>query len=360
VVGSALGGVRPGIGTIANDGMVELVTTGRKRLGTIEESFVGKLKPGDRFVFAGRPLEFLGVRDMTARVRVRDRVTGTVPSWAGGRFPLSTHLAALVRRRFAEARRGEFADAEMRAVAPLLRTQAAWSHLPEEDELLIERTETREGAHWFAYPFLGRLVHEGLAAVLAYRLGRRTGSPVTATFTDYGLELLVPRSEISDRKSEMTEADWRGLLSPDDLTDDLLACLNAGELTKRQFREVARVAGLLVPSSPGTPRSVRQLQASSGLFYEVFAEFDPDNLLLQQARREVLQQQLEVDRLRGSLAALSRQRVVLTAPRRLTPMAFPIWAQRIQSQTLRVESAQDRIARMLDTLERAAGEPTTG
>ncbi len=339
---------RQGIGTIAGDGVVQIVTTGGKRLGTIEESFISKLNPGDFFVFAGRPLEFLGVREMRARVRLTRRRQGIVPSWAGGRFPLSTKLAQGVRRRLDEAGRGEFTDAEMRCVAPLLAVQAASSRIPRPGELLIENIGTREGRHHFLYPFLGRLVHEGLGALLSYRIGRRFTQPVTATFTDYGIELLCPAALPLD------ESAWRGLLSPAELVEDLLACLNTGELTKRQFREISRVAGLVLTSSPAAPRSNRQLQASAGLFFEVFTEFDPQNLLLVQAKREVLERQLEFGRLKAALEGLAAQALVLRSPGRLTPMAFPVWAQRIQSQTIRMEDATTRIERMARQLEAAS------
>jgi ATP-dependent Lhr-like helicase len=341
---------RLSIGTITGDGVLTLVTTGGKRLGTIEESFLGKLKPGDFFVFAGRPLELLGIRQMTARVRMVSKRQGTIPQWAGGRFPMSTQLAAGVRQRIDEFGHGVLADEEMRRIAPLLTIQQRWSALPAPDELLIESIRSREGTHLLLYPFLGRLVHEGLGAVIGHRLNLARGAPVTATYTDYGIELLAPGDVPLD------EPDWRALLSPERLTDDLLACLNAGELTRRQFREIARVAGLVIVSTPGAPRSMRQLQATSELFFDVFRDFDPANLLLEQARREVLDKQLEFARLRAALVTLAKQRLVLTAPKRFTPMSFPIWAQRIQSQTLKVEAAQDRIDRMVRQLEAAAGK----
>ena len=340
---------RLGIGTIVADGMVQLVS-GRRKLGTIEESFIGRLRPGDSFVFAGRSLELISVHQMTARVRPARKKRGAIPQWMGSRFPMSTHLAQRVRHRLDEARRDQFADAEMRAVAPLLRLQGNWSAVPAPDQLLIESVATREGGHHFIFPFLGRLVHEGLGALLAHRIHRRHDQPVTATLTDYGIELhspvLIP----------LSESDWRALLSSERLIDDLLVCLNAGELTRRQFREIARIAGLIVVNQPGAPRSNRQLQASSEMFYDVFREFDPGNLLLEQARREVLEQQLEINRLKISLDQLAGQRLLLSAPARLTPMAFPLWAQRIASQTLRVENAQQRIERMLAGLEAAAAD----
>jgi ATP-dependent Lhr-like helicase len=345
---------RLGIGTIVSDGVVMLVMNNGRKLGSIEEYFISRLRPGETFTFGGRALELLSLRDMTARVRPAKRVRGSVAQWAGGRFPLSTLLADRVRRRLDESRDGQSRDEEMRRIAPLLEVQKRWSIIPAPDELLIERVDSREGRHAFVYPFLGRLVHEGLGAVLAHRLHRGRKSPVTATFTDYGIELLSPEP------IELDEAGWRRLLSAEGLLDDLLTCLNSGELARRQFREVARVAGLIVPQMPGSPRSTRQVQASAELFFDVFSEFDPNNLLLHQARREVLERQLEIKRLESALNDIGRQRIVIVRSERFTPMAFPIWAQRIQSQTVRVEGKSERIDRVLARLEAEADKITSG
>ena len=323
------------------------------------------------------------MRQMVARVRPNKKKKASIVSWPGSKFPLSTMLSQKCRERLQQARDDVYVDAEMRAVKPVLDVQRRWSHLPGMDELLIERTLSREGVHYYLYPFLGRLVHEGLAAIVGHRIGKATGLPVTATFTDYGIELLMPRTEIRKSKvdarsgiirigspvhvdqmtdamferragEEMDEPLWRKVLTPDRLLDDLLACLNAGELTRRQFREISKIAGLLVQNTPGAPRSTRQLQASSELFYDVFVEFDPGNLLLEQAKREVLEHQLEVTRLTLALEHLKVQQIVLVETERFTPMSFPLWAQRISSQTLRSEAANDRIERMLASLEASA------
>jgi ATP-dependent Lhr-like helicase len=339
---------RLAIGTITSDGVVMLVMNNGRKLGSIEESFVTRLRPGETFTFAGRVLELISLRDMTARVRPATRRRGSVPQWAGGRFPLSTLLADRVRRRLDEGRDGELRDAEMQMIAPILEVQKRWSVIPRPDQLLVELAKSRDGHHAFLYPFLGRLVHEGLGAMLAHRLCREIGAPVTATFTDYGIELL------STHPLDLDEPRWRRMLSADALLDDLLACLNSGELARRQFREIARIAGLIVPQMPGAPRSNRQLQASAELFFDVFSEFDPGNLLLHQARREVLERQLEVQRLEQSLRAIASHAVVIVACERFTPMAFPIWAQRIQSQTVRVEGKGERIDRVLARLEAEA------
>ncbi len=339
---------RMGIGTITSDGTVLVKYVTGKFLGTVEESFVGKLKPGDTFVFAGRTLEFVRVYEMTAQVRQSKSKKGAVPRWYGGRLPMSASLAAAVRFRLDEAANGQFVDVEMNQVKPILELQARWSQIPATAEVVIESVATRDGYHHFIFPFQGRLAHEGLAALLTYRFGKLGFKPITATFNDYGLELLSPQPLAT------TAEEWVRALSPENLQIDVLSCLNTGELARRHFREIARIAGLLVPTRPGAPRSTRQLQASSELFFDVFTEFDPGNLLMEQARREVLDRQLEFRRLLAALEKIHREELVLVDTARVTPLAFPLWAERIQSQQLRSENATERIERMARQLERAA------
>jgi ATP-dependent Lhr-like helicase len=339
---------RMSIGTITSDGAVAVQFVGGKKLGMVEESFVAKMRPGDVFTFAGRNLEFVRVHDMTAHVRTAKSKRGAVPRWMGGRLPMSSSLAEAMRLRLEEASDGIFIDDEMRCVQPILELQARWSRIPRRHEILIESTKTREGYHHFLFCFQGRLVHEGLAALLAFRLQRRGVAPVTATINDHGVEIHAPSP------MPMDETAWREVLSPSNLVEDVLACVNSGELAKRHFREIARIAGLLVPTRPGAPRSVRQLQASSSLFYDVFREFDPQNLLLDQARREVLERQLEFARLRKAIERVQREQIVTIETAKLSPLAFPLWAERIGSQRLRMEDSHDRIERLVRQLEEAA------
>jgi len=339
------------IGTITSDASVHVRFVTGGSLGTIEESFISRLKPGDRFVFGGRTLELVRLRDMTAQVRLSNRKTGAVPQWQGGRTPLSTLLAGAMRSLLDEARRGEYIGPEMEAVRPVLELQRAWSVIPGPDELLIETTTTRSGAHAFLFPFQGRLVHEGLASVIAHRIARERAVTILATVNDYGIEILTPEPLGFD------EAMWRKLLRVEDLLADLLVCLNSSELARRRFRDVARVAGLIHPGYPGAKaKGTRHLQASSELFFDVFAEFDPANLLLDQARREVLEEQLEVARLRAALESMRTHRIVLRTLEVLTPLAFPLWAESLRSQHVSSESWQDRIARMVVRLETEAGK----
>jgi ATP-dependent Lhr-like helicase len=339
---------RQAVGTIVSDASVSVKYLKGARLGSVEESFIARLRPGDRFIFSGKPVEFVRVRDMTAWVRKAGSIKGFIPRWMGARMPLSTELAAALRRRLEEAREGLFRDPEMEAVRPILEIQARWSSIPAADELLVERVKTREGFHLFFFPFEGRLVHEGLAALLAYRISRMRPISFTLAANDYGVELL------SADEAPLDEALAAGLLSPRDLVDDIPASLNATEMAKRQFREIARVAGLVFPGLPHAGKTARQLQASSGLFFDVFQRFDPQNLLLSQAHREVLERQLESSRLGRTLERLAASRVVVTNPERTPPLAFPLLVDRARNR-VSSESLGDRVRKMQVRLEKAAG-----
>lgn len=341
---------RMSIGTITSDGAVQVKYLKGGAIGHIEESFIARLRKGDKFIFGGKVLEFVRMRDMTAHVRRATSGKGAIPRWLGGRLPLSTELASAVRHKLEEARRGVFDDPELAAVKPILALQMKWSKIPAVDELLIERVKTREGHHLFFYPFAGRLVHEGLAALFAYRLASRQPITFTMAANDYGFELLSPDPAPLEAALEAEPP----LLSPENLLVDIPASLNEVEMAKRQFREVARVAGLVFPGYPGRGKTVKQVQASSNLFFDVFAKYDPDNLLLHQAHREVLERQLEQSRLAQTLAQLSAGQVSITAVKRPTPFAFPLLVDRLREK-LSSEKLADRVRRMQVSLEKAAG-----
>ncbi|MDG2525033.1 ligase-associated DNA damage response DEXH box helicase [Stenotrophomonas sp. HITSZ_GD] len=336
---------RLSIGTITSDGSVRVRFLRGGDLGSVEEQFVGRLRRGDRFQFAGRLLELVRLEDMTAYVRIAKGGDGSVPRWMGGRLPLSGTLG-----REMEAVLGAPDDTpELRALAPLLRLQARLSASPGPGRLLVEHIRTREGGHLFLYPFAGRQVHEGLAALLALRWGRRQANSFDYACNDYGLVLSPAQDVVPD------EALLRALLAPQGLFEDLRESLNLAELARRQFREIARVSGLLIPALPGrTPRSQRQLQASAGLLHDVLRRFDPDHLLLQQAEREVLSGQLELSRLAATLEDCAQRTLCLCMPASLTPLSFPLWAERSRGQ-LSTEDWRARVMRAAAQLERRHG-----
>lgn len=342
-----------GIGTIvAESAMVVRYANGAK-LGTIEENFIARLNKGDHFLFAGKLLELVRVQEMTALVAPARGRRVAVPRWAGIKMPLSSEMAEAVLDELEAALAGRYDSEEMRCVRPLLELQGRWSQIPTRRTLVVELWRSREGSHLFMYPFAGRHAHIGLASLLAYRAGQQRAVSVSLAVNDYGLELLAP-TDIN------WQALWRqpgdaehGLLREAGLLDDVLASLNAGELASRRFREIARVAGLVFQGYPGQPKSTRQVQASSSLIYEVLRKYDPSNRLLGQADTEVLEQELQIARLREVLARMRNQTVVLKPLTRPTPLAFPLMVERLREQ-LSTEKLADRINRMVAELEQQA------
>ncbi|BEP39899.1 ligase-associated DNA damage response DEXH box helicase [Variovorax sp. V15] len=351
---------RMNIGTIVSDASISVQYVGGSKIGSVEESFVARMKLGDCFLFGGRMLELVRIHDMTAWVRRASGKRAAVPRWGGGRMPLSNTLADAVVQQLAQAGEGRYDSPELQCVRPLLEIQQQWSALPTPQTLLAETLSTREGSHLFLYPFAGRHVHLGLASLLAWRVAQHEARTFSIAVNDYGFELL-----------SATEVDWPALL-PRVLTlpqgegedqraallHEVLASLNAGELAQRRFREIARVSGLIYQGYPGEKRSSKQLQASSSLFWEVFRKYDPGNRLLLQAEQELLAQELEIGRLRASLERIAMQRLVLKPLARPTPFSFPLMVELFREK-LSNENVADRIARMVEQLEKAAGGAVT-
>jgi ATP-dependent Lhr-like helicase len=352
---------RMNIGTIVSDASMSVQYMGGSKIGNVEESFVARMKPGDCFLFGGRLLELVRIHDMTAWVRRATGKRAAVPRWSGGRMPLSNTLADAVVQQLALAGESHYDSPELQCVRPLLEIQQQWSALPTPQTLLAETLTTREGSHLFLYPFAGRHVHLGLASLLAWRIAQHEARTFSIAVNDYGFELL-----------SATEVDWPTLLPqvlrlPEGeggndartvLLREVLASLNASELAQRRFREIARVSGLIFQGYPGEKRSSKQLQASSSLFWEVFRKYDPSNRLLLQAEQELLSQELEIGRLDASLARMATQQLVLKPLERPTPFSFPLMVELFREK-LSNENVADRIARMVEQLEKAAGGAVT-
>ena len=308
---------RMAIGTITSDSVMVLKWASGGKLGTIEESFISRLRTDDGFLFNGRVLQLVRIKDMTAYVKLAGKQTRIVPRWQGGKAPLSTELSDYTRRLLGD--HDSVRAPELRAVADILSLQNSWSRLPREHELLLERMErhamarggvapvrTREGRHLFLFTFAGRAVNEGLAALLAWRLSRSEQVTFRAWANDYGFELLT-RNPVEHPADALKEA-----LSAENLLEDLVESINSAETGKRQFREIAQVAGLVFTGYPGSGKSTRQIQASSGLIYDVLTQYDPDNLLVDQALKEVMRYQLEFGRLQESLERIAAADWIVT------------------------------------------------
>ena len=344
---------RMGIGTIVSDSSVQIKYMSGSRIGSMEESVISRLKAGDHFLFGGRILEFIRLHEMTAFVKRATGARGAVARWQGAKMPMSSELAHAALEQLRQASRGQFIGPEMQAIKPLLEIQQRWSALPTIDTLVVESMKSREGYHLFMYPFAGRSVHMGLASLFAYRIGKQQPITFSIAINDYGFELLA--AEPVDWKQVFAGASGAevGLFSIERLLDDVLESLNATQLSQQRFREVARIAGLVFQGYPGQPKSNRQVQASSSLFFEVFRKHDAANLLLSQAQREVMEQELELTRLRATLVELHARKVAHCEVARATPFGFALMVERFREK-LSTEKLSDRIGRMLKELEKAA------
>ena len=342
------------IGTIVSDSMLKVKFMSGGYVGVIEEYFISRLQPGDVFTLAGRNLEYVMIKDMTAIVKKSTSKKSIVPSWNGGRMPLSANLGIMLRKTFDKAfnmsklqlTKEELAkEPELTVLKPLFDLQESLSHIPKENELLIEHIETKDGFHLFVYPFEGRLVHEAMAAILAYRISRIT--PITFSFAmnDYGFELL------SDQPIPVDDTNVYELFSLDNLFADIQRSVNSVEMAKRKFRDVAVIGGLIFQGVPGEHVKTKHLQNSASLLFSVFSEYDSKNILLRQAYQEVLDQQMEEVRLRNMLQRIQNGHIIIRFPERLTPFCFPLKVDSMR-ENLSSEQLEDRVKRMQAQLEK--------
>lgn len=339
---------RLNVGTITGPSTIEMRFVNGRSLGHVEDSFVGRLREGQHFTFAGQVLRFVGVQADVALVRRGSKKTNLTPIWGGTRLPISESLSRAVRKSLEDSAHAvETGDAdglpnELEAFLPVVASQSRRSIVPAADEVLFEMYSGRDGHRLFAYPFEGRLVHSGISALLSLRLGRITPATFTTTFNDYGFELLCP--EPFAFEDYLTPE----LFSRENLVEDALESVNTAELARLQFREVARVSGLVFQGYPGSRNRAagKHLQASSGLIYDVLREFDPDHLLLTQARREVLENQFEQGRLAAALDRIAASRFRVVTIEKPSPLALPLMIERIGSHTMSSEDVEARLARM--------------
>ncbi len=331
---------RSSVGTIVSDASLVVTVAGRGKIGTIDEGFVAQLAVGDTFVFAGEVLQLLMVREATVYAKRAKKKSRFTPHWPGNKLPITGALGHALRRVIGEVGQGR-AGGEIDTARPMIAAQARLSRVPAVDELLVELVQTEEGHHCFLFPCEGRRVHEGLGALLAFRVGRVCPATFTIAVDDHGIELLHPEP-----------IDWSAFLTPqifahDQLIDDILASVHISELMRRRFRDVARVAGFIHPGVPWEKKSARQVQASASLLYDVFSRYDPANPLLQQARQEVIEQHFEQARLGAALVRLAACRVVIVTPPEPTPFALPILTSRLSKNVATTETLEARVRRAM-------------
>lgn len=338
------------IGTIVGDPAMTVRFLTGGHLGTVEESFVSRLTPGETFWFAGQNLEFVRIKDLTVLVKKSKKKSGKTPAWGGGRLPLSSLLSDQIRDKLQAAIDGDYTDVELKKIKPILDLQARWSMIPDKSSLLIEKVETEHGHHLFFFPFEGMFVHEVLASLVAYRMSKLQRITFSISMNDYGFELL------SDQEIAIEEALELDLFSEENLYEDIRESINMTEMAQRKFRDVATIAGLIFQGYPGKNIKARHLQASSGIIYKAFKEYDENNLLLKQSMEEVMTLQLDQSRFMEAIRRINQQEIILKQTQKPTPFAFPILVDMIRRERLSSEDVTDRILKMQMQLERSVQE----
>ena len=340
---------RLSIGTIVSDSMMLVKYVSGGFIGTIEEWFISKMKPGDTFVFAGRTLELVRIRQMQAQVRRSNKRTNNIVSFMGGRLPLSSQMSKILREEMQSARLPEAnrkqSIPELKALGHIFERQERESIVPGENEFLIETFKTREGYHSLFYPFEGRFVHEVMSSLLAYRISLLSPITFSLAYNDYGFELL------NDQFLDIQTILDNNLFTDEYLYDDLYKSLNSTELARRKFRDIAVISGMVFQGYPNKAVKTKHLQSNSQLLFDVFRDYEPDNLLFLQAYRETFEHQLEEGRLRKALERINSQEIVWKQCEKATPFSFPIITDRLREK-LSSEKLADRIKRMTLQLEK--------
>lgn len=330
---------RMNIGVIVSEAMLMVKFFSGGYIGMIEEYFISKLKKGEAFILGGRVLEMKQIKDMKVLVKRSKKKKAITPSWLGGRLPLTSGLTHFLRLKLSDALMPNNREKELKFLHPLLKNQQTNSHIPRHDEFLVEMIETKEGFHLFAYPFEGRLVHEIMASLIAYRIGQIVKITFTIAMNDYGFELL------SDQEIPLDEANIADIFSKENLIKDVTASINASEMASRKFRDIAVVAGLVVQTQPGNRKTSKSLQSSSGLIFRVLEDFEPDNLLLRQAYNEVFDYELEKVRLQAAFLRISKSNIILKKAKNFTPLSFPLKVDSLRG-TMSNEDLSKRIERI--------------
>jgi len=329
---------RMNVGVIVSDAMMKVKFVSGGYIGMIEEYFITRLKPEDKFILAGRVLEISHIKEMTVYVR-NAKGKAQIPSYLGGRLPLTSYLSQFLRLKLSDSLQAKSSEKELKFLHPLLVNQEENSHIPKDDEFLVEMIETRDGQHLFMYPFEGRLIHEVMSALIAFRISKITPISFSMAMNDYGFELL------SSQEIPINQENLKKILSKENLIQDVLSSVNATEMARRKFRDIAVISGMVVQNYPGLQKNNKSLQASSGLIFNVLEDYNPENLLLKQAYTEVFNQQIDEHRLMEAFKRIENSKIILKFANAFTPLSFPIKVDSLR-QSLSSEDLDARILRL--------------
>jgi len=330
---------RMNMGAIVSDAMLKVKFISGGYIGMVEEYFISRLKKEEKFILAGRVLEVSMIKDMTVFVR-SSKGKAKAPSYLGGRLPLSSNLGQFLREKLSIALNPKASEKELKFLHPLLMNQEERSHIPKDDEFLVEMIKNREGYHLFMYPFEGRLVHEVMAALIAFRISKLAPISFSMAMNDYGFELF------SDKEIPLNEENLDKILTRENLMTDVISSINAAEMARRKFRDIAVISGMVVQNFPGQQRSNKSLQSSAGLIFKVLEDHDPNHFLVRQAYTEVFNMQLQEQRLVEAFKRIEKSKIILKFANAFTPLSFPIKVDSLR-QTLTSEDLDARIQKLI-------------
>ena len=300
------------------------------KLGEMEEYFLSTLTPGDTFLFAGEVLRLVGVDGMDALVVRAVSEQPAIPSYNGGKFPLTTFLAERVRHMIHDPSQWEGLPDPVRE---WFEIQKLKSEIPPPDHLLVE-TFPRGGRFYLVcYPFEGRLAHQTLGMLLTRRLERMGAKPTGFVASEYAMAVWG--------MEDMSGIDMEALFHPDMMGDDLESWLDESALMKRTFGQCAQISGLIHRNLPGKEKNSRQVSFSSDLIYDVLRSHEPDHILLQAARQDAATGLLDVRRLSDALVRI-RGKIDHQALKKISPFAVPVMLE-IGKEPVSGESVQDAL-----------------
>ncbi len=330
---------RMNMGVIVSDAMLKVKFISGGYIGMVEEYFISKLKKDEKFILAGRVLEVAMIKDMTVFVRAA-KGKAFAPSYLGGRLPLSSNLGQFLREKLSGALNPKASEKELKFLHPLLINQEERSHIPKDDEFLVELIKNREGYHLFMYPFEGRLVHEVMSALIAYRISKLAPISFSMAMNDYGFELF------SDKEIPLNDENLHKILSRENLMTDVISSINSAEMARRKFRDIAVISGMVIQNYAGKQRSNKSLQSSAGLIFKVLEDYDPNHFLVRQAYTEVFNAQLQEQRLVEAFKRIEKSKIILKFANTFTPLSFPIKVDSLR-QTLSSEGLDARIQKLI-------------
>jgi len=335
------------IGTITSDKFINVKYLKGKSLGNLEENFATKLKSGDTFYFAGKMLQFIKIRDMTLYVKKSAKKSSLIPVWVGGQMAISDLLSDNLRSEIDICKNLKnndgYTNRELKSLLPILKKQKLLSDIPKRNQLLIEIYKTKELTSLFVFTLDGKFVNEGIAFLWALRFANKRQSTFSISTNDFGFSLTTSE----DYDFSIIEKEFSYFIENNNLIEDLENAINFSELTKRRFKHIAQISGLVNQNNPTKSKSSSQLQISSSLFYDVFTKYEEDHLLIKQAYEEVKEYQLENKRINNSLERLSNLELILNETKTPSPFAFPLLVERLKN-TLSNEPIEKRVEKLIN------------